>query len=228
MPAGVPVATMAIGNAANAGLFAARILALIDPELARKLEERRARIAQAVESHGPMTGRSAFSAAANSAACSRSKRSAWATGWSRSSRLTNSPTGQIADEQIVAAYDDLRAIGELGARSDIVTYEFENIPLESVQALEADRRLVRSERRGAAHHARADAREDVRARVRDPDGAISRRCAIATNCGRRRATIGFPAVLKTTMGGYDGKGQWVVRDRRQGRGGVRAKRRPRR
>ncbi len=49
MPAGVPVATMAIGNAANAALFAARILALIDPELARKLEERRARIAQAVE-----------------------------------------------------------------------------------------------------------------------------------------------------------------------------------
>ena len=42
----------------------------------------------------------------------------------------NSPTGQIADEQLVAAYDDLRAIGELGARSDIVTYEFENIPLD--------------------------------------------------------------------------------------------------
>ena len=54
----------------------------------------------------------------------------------------NSPTGQIADEQLVAAYDDLRAIGELGARSDIVTYEFENIPLASVLALEADRRLV--------------------------------------------------------------------------------------
>jgi 5-(carboxyamino)imidazole ribonucleotide mutase len=49
MPAGVPVAAMAIGNAANAALFAARILALTDPELARKLEERRARIAQAVE-----------------------------------------------------------------------------------------------------------------------------------------------------------------------------------
>jgi 5-(carboxyamino)imidazole ribonucleotide mutase len=49
MPAGVPVAAMAIGNAANAALFAARILALTDPELARKLEERSARIAQAVE-----------------------------------------------------------------------------------------------------------------------------------------------------------------------------------
>ncbi|MGH7707955.1 MAG: 5-(carboxyamino)imidazole ribonucleotide synthase, partial [Vulcanimicrobiaceae bacterium] len=34
--------------------------------------------------------------------------------------LPNSPCGQVADEQIVAAYDDLRAIGELGARSDVV------------------------------------------------------------------------------------------------------------
>ncbi|HYZ16809.1 MAG TPA: 5-(carboxyamino)imidazole ribonucleotide mutase [Candidatus Acidoferrum sp.] len=49
MPAGVPVATMAIGGAANAGLYAARILALSDPELARKLDERVARVAAEVE-----------------------------------------------------------------------------------------------------------------------------------------------------------------------------------
>jgi 5-(carboxyamino)imidazole ribonucleotide mutase len=49
MPAGVPVATMAIGNAANAALFAARILALDDAELARRLDERTARIAHGVE-----------------------------------------------------------------------------------------------------------------------------------------------------------------------------------
>lgn len=49
MPAGVPVATMAIGGAANAALFAARILALRDGELARKLDERVARIAAQVE-----------------------------------------------------------------------------------------------------------------------------------------------------------------------------------
>ena len=57
--------------------------------------------------------------------------------------LPNSPCGQVADEQIVAAYDDLRAIGELGARSDVVTYEFENIPLESVRELESQNRVVR-------------------------------------------------------------------------------------
>ncbi len=49
MPAGVPVATMAIGNAANAALYAARILALGDPALAARLAERSARIAREVE-----------------------------------------------------------------------------------------------------------------------------------------------------------------------------------
>ena len=49
MPAGVPVATMAIGGAANAALLAARILALSDPVLAAKLDARVARIAAEVE-----------------------------------------------------------------------------------------------------------------------------------------------------------------------------------
>lgn len=49
MPAGVPVATMAIGGAANAALFAARILALHDAGLARALAERTARTAADVE-----------------------------------------------------------------------------------------------------------------------------------------------------------------------------------
>jgi 5-(carboxyamino)imidazole ribonucleotide mutase len=49
MPAGVPVATMAIGGAANAALFAARVLALRDTELARKLDERVARVTADVE-----------------------------------------------------------------------------------------------------------------------------------------------------------------------------------
>ncbi len=49
MPAGVPVATMAIGNATNAALFAARILALADGDLARRLGERTAAAAAAVE-----------------------------------------------------------------------------------------------------------------------------------------------------------------------------------
>jgi phosphoribosylcarboxyaminoimidazole (NCAIR) mutase len=49
MPAGVPVATMGIGGATNAALFAARILALRDERLARTLAERVARVAAEVE-----------------------------------------------------------------------------------------------------------------------------------------------------------------------------------
>jgi 5-(carboxyamino)imidazole ribonucleotide synthase len=126
----------------------------------------------------------------------------------------NSPTGQIADEQIVAAYDDLRAIGELGARSDVVTYEFENIPLESVLALEHDRRVV---------HPGSTALRVTQERILEK--TFVRDCGIPAapfvpvrthrdlHDGERE--IGFPAVLKTTVGGYDGKGQWVVRSREE-------------
>jgi 5-(carboxyamino)imidazole ribonucleotide synthase len=124
----------------------------------------------------------------------------------------NSPTGQIADEQIVAAYDDLRAIGELGARSDIVTYEFENIPLASVRALEIDRRLV---------DPNAAVLRITQERILEK--TFVRGCGIPTadfapvrsrdDLDAAEATIGYPAIVKTTMGGYDGKGQWLVEDR---------------
>jgi 5-(carboxyamino)imidazole ribonucleotide synthase len=124
----------------------------------------------------------------------------------------NSPTGQVADEQLVAAYDDLRAIGELGARSDVVTYEFENIPLASVLALEADRRLVDP---NAAVLRITQERILEKTFVRDCGIPTADFAPVRTpdELANAERTIGFPAVLKTTMGGYDGKGQWVVRDR---------------
>ncbi len=124
--------------------------------------------------------------------------------------LPNSPTGQVADEQIIAAYDDLRGIGELGARTDVVTYEFENIPLESVLALEADRRIV---------HPGSRALRITQDRILEK--TFVRDCGIPTadflpvrsaeELNAAEAAIGFPGVMKTTLGGYDGKGQWVVR-----------------
>ncbi len=157
--------------------------------------------------------------------------------------LPNSPCGQVADEQIVAAYDDLRAIGELGARSDVVTYEFENIPLESVRALENDGRLVRPSgdvlritqdrilektfvdeifreedpRRNVSHE--DGSRRDTR-RIVAPFAAVND----AVSLDAAIAAIGFPAVIKTARGGYDGKGQWVVRDDAQARDALAAAR----
>jgi 5-(carboxyamino)imidazole ribonucleotide mutase len=48
MPKGYPVATMAIGGAANAGLMAAAILALSDPALARRLDAWRAALSDSI------------------------------------------------------------------------------------------------------------------------------------------------------------------------------------
>jgi len=125
--------------------------------------------------------------------------------------LPNSPCGQVADEQIVAAYDDLRAIGELGARADVVTYEFENIPLESVRALENDGRLVRP---GGEVLRITQDRILEKTFVRDAGCTVAPFAPFddAASLGAAIAAIGFPAVIKTARGGYDGMGQWVVRD----------------
>ena len=48
MPTGIPVATVAVGGGANAAILAAQILAVEDPELARKLAEKRKSDAAAV------------------------------------------------------------------------------------------------------------------------------------------------------------------------------------
>ncbi len=142
MPAGVPVATMAIGGAANAALYAARILALTDDALAQRLDERTARIAARGRSDGPVIRTIGILGGGQLGRMLTLEAKRMGYRVVTLEPFPNSPTGQIADEQLVAAYDDLRAIGELGARSDVVTYEFENIPLESVLALEADRRMV--------------------------------------------------------------------------------------
>jgi len=130
--------------------------------------------------------------------------------------LPNSPCGQVADEQIVAAYDDPRGIGELGARSDVVTYEFENIPLESVRALERDGRTVRPS--GDVLRVTQD-RILEKTFVRDAGCAVAPFAAVTDEGALARAieAVGFPGVLKTARGGYDGKGQWVVRDAAQAR-----------
>ena len=126
--------------------------------------------------------------------------------------LPNSPTGQVADEQIVAAYDDLRAIGELGARSDVVTYEFENIPLDSVLALEADRRIVHP---GSTALRITQERILEKTFLREAGIPVADFTPVRSRAELDAAenAIGYPGVLKTTLGGYDGKGQWVVRSR---------------
>jgi 5-(carboxyamino)imidazole ribonucleotide synthase len=131
----------------------------------------------------------------------------------------DSPCGQVADEQIVAAYEDERAVGELGARSDVVTYEFENIPLSSVRYLDADGRIVRP---GAEALRITQDRLLEKSFVRDAGCATAEFAAVrdASDLDAAIGLVGFPAVLKTVRGGYDGKGQWFARSRAEAEAAV--------
>ncbi|MGB8519469.1 MAG: 5-(carboxyamino)imidazole ribonucleotide synthase [Candidatus Tumulicola sp.] len=121
----------------------------------------------------------------------------------------HSPTGQVADEQLVAAYDDMAAIEELGRRSDIVTYEFENVAIASVEHLE---------RLGHRVSPSSDVLRVTQDRILEKQ--FVRDCGIPTaafapvngaeDLAKVARSVGFPAVLKTVRGGYDGKGQWRV------------------
>jgi len=118
-----------------------------------------------------------------------------------------SPCGQIADEQIVASYDDLQAIERLGARTDIVTYEFENIAIESVRRLE-DRGYAVSPSSGVLRITQD--RVSEKRFARDCGARVVDFSEVKSDEDIRGWSGGYPAVLKTVSGGYDGKGQWRV------------------
>ena len=121
----------------------------------------------------------------------------------------HSPCGQVADEQIVAAYDDLPAIEELGRRSDVITYEFENINVGSVRRLES---LAHRVTPGSSVLHVTQNRLLEKQLVRDAGLATTEFARVSNEAELAGAAerIGFPAVLKTVHGGYDGKGQWEV------------------
>lgn len=120
-----------------------------------------------------------------------------------------SPCGQVADEQIVAAYGDLVAIEELGRRCDVITYEFENIDIASVQRLESlsHRVAPASSVLRVTQNRLAEKRFAREAGLATTEFA---RVGDADDLARAATEVGFPAIVKTVRGGYDGKGQWQV------------------
>ncbi|HEY1867792.1 MAG TPA: 5-(carboxyamino)imidazole ribonucleotide synthase [Candidatus Cybelea sp.] len=119
----------------------------------------------------------------------------------------HSPCGQVADEQIVAAYDDLAAIEELGRRTDVITYEFENIAIGSVRHLEKlGYRVTPSS--SVLHVTQNRILEKQFARNAGLATTEFARVCNVEDLTRAAERVGFPALLKTVRGGYDGKGQW--------------------
>ncbi|WP_078551357.1 5-(carboxyamino)imidazole ribonucleotide synthase [Bacillus alkalicellulosilyticus] len=121
----------------------------------------------------------------------------------------NSPCGQISDIVIQAQYDDRQGAIELAEHCDVLTYEFENIDKETARWLQENlylpqgyKLLETSQHRGREKNAIQSfglpvAPFYVLETFEQLEDAIQK--------------IGIPSVLKTCTGGYDGKGQVVIR-----------------
>lgn len=121
-----------------------------------------------------------------------------------------SPCGQVADIEITAPFDDLDAIAKLASISDAVTYEFENIDYKALTWLEENAYLPQ----GSRLLALTQDRETEKAGIREAGCEVAPYEIVRNEEELKAAavTIGLPAVLKTCRGGYDGKGQLVIKD----------------
>ena len=117
----------------------------------------------------------------------------------------DTPTGQIADVEINAPYDDLDAVRQFAGRVQVVTFEFENVPAAAAAAAEAHA-IVRP-----GGHALAVAQHRLREKTflagHGMPVAPFAPVRSAADLQTAVAAIGCPAVLKTATFGYDGKGQ---------------------
>ena len=121
-----------------------------------------------------------------------------------------SPAGQLANEHIVAAYDDPDALVKLGNVCDVVTTEFENIPAEVLNKLSESCSVHPSGHAVKKAQDRIIEKEFILScgLLPVPYGVIEKKSDIANAVKK----VSFPCILKTARFGYDGKGQQTIKN----------------
>lgn len=121
----------------------------------------------------------------------------------------DSPAMRVAASQIVAAYDDRAALSEFAKRCDVATFEFENVPAQSILHLQSTDLIV-----APGPRALSVAQDRISEKTFFAERGIA--CApfaaieTATDIVEALVRLGTPSILKTRREGYDGKGQTVV------------------
>ena len=117
----------------------------------------------------------------------------------------NPPAAQVADAVTTAGYDDAAALKAFAESVDVITYEFENIPTEALDIVEAIRpvRPCREALRVSQDRLVEKAFLTDLGLKTAPFAAVDD----AEDLAEAIAAIGLPAILKTRRFGYDGKGQ---------------------
>ncbi|MFC4711227.1 5-(carboxyamino)imidazole ribonucleotide synthase [Planococcus dechangensis] len=122
----------------------------------------------------------------------------------------DSPTGQVADVQIVAPFDDAQALEELAEVSDVITYEFENIDVDGLRHL-AEIAYVPQ---GAELIGITQNRIIEKKAIRAAGVPIADYIEVSSfeQLQEKAGQLDYPFVVKTARGGYDGKGQQIVKN----------------
>ena len=117
---------------------------------------------------------------------------------------------QVVVDHTVGDYRDLATLRAVTEGCAVVTFDHEHVPTEHLRALEADGVACRPGPDALVH---AQDKAVMRARLSAMGIPCPRHAVVATSDDVERFAEevgGFPVVLKTTRGGYDGKGVWVV------------------
>ncbi|MFC9325509.1 5-(carboxyamino)imidazole ribonucleotide synthase [Kitasatospora sp. NPDC057015] len=122
---------------------------------------------------------------------------------------------QVVSDVVLGDYRDLDTLRRFAAGCDVVTFDHEHVPTEHLRALQADGIAVRPG-------------PDALVNAQDKGVMRAKLDSIGVPCPRHRLVAdpadvtafanegaGYPVVLKTVRGGYDGKGVWVVDDEEQ-------------
>lgn len=118
------------------------------------------------------------------------------------------PAAQVADWQIEADYSDKSALEELAHRTDVITYEFENVSVEALNSILPIASIPQGIDLLSITQNRREEKEFLESQniIIAPYATVSS----PTDLQNAISNIGYPCVLKTTQGGYDGKGQYVL------------------
>jgi 5-(carboxyamino)imidazole ribonucleotide synthase len=120
----------------------------------------------------------------------------------------DTPTGQVADREITAPYEDLEALRAFAEDVAVVTFEFENVPSDAVHALEGLVPVRPS--RTALYTAQQRGREKAFLSARGFPTVPFARASTLAELQDGVARIGTPVVIKSAAFGYDGKGQHKI------------------
>ena len=121
------------------------------------------------------------------------------------------PSSSISDEHIIANFDDVGAIRELASKSDVLTYEFEHIDCKSLIELEGEGKKIYPTAKSLMIIRDKLTQKQALKEGSAPVGDFIKVGSI-DDINRISLDYGFPFLLKTRTGGYDGKGNYLVKN----------------